>query len=182
MSTTNKLKIMLLNRKNILSKALVKNLRRVKEIRSSGITRALGNIALMKIMNDEFPSIVDTWEARKIVTDFKGDVRCLCPLKLIVFDEVKESMKKAFADFLKKKQLLVRFNAYRTNFDKTSSCFVDGKLPDNVLHWVSASGFYWRDTCEGFGFWDSVSREWRDFCLTTTILDDSDKVRENVSF
>ena len=170
------------NKKNILFKALVKNLRRVKEIRSSGITRALGNIALMKIMNDEFPSIVDTWEARKIVTDFKGDVRSLCPRKLVVFDEVMDSMKNAFADFLKKKQLLVRFNAYRTHFDKTSSCFIDGKLPDNVLHWVSSSGFYWYDTCEGFGFWSAVNNEWRDFCLTTAILNDSDEIKKNVSF
>lgn len=110
MPTTNKLKIMQFNRQNILFKALVKNLRRVKEIRSSGITRALGNIALMKIMNDEFPQIVDTWEARKIVTDFKGDMRSLCPRKLIVFDEVMDSMKKAFADFLKKKRLLLTYS------------------------------------------------------------------------
>ena len=179
---TKKQKVMQYNKKNILFKALAKNFRRVKEIRYSVIMGTLNKTALMKAMNDEFPSIVDVWEARKIVMDFKGDMRCLCPQKLIVFDEVRDSMEKALADFLKKKQLLVRFNAYRTHFGKTSSCFIDGKLPDNVLHWISASGFYWRDSCEGFAFWESVSREWRDFCLTTTILDDSDETRKNVSF
>ena len=173
---------MLFNRKNILFKALAKNFRRVKEIRSSEPLWVLNETVPMMIVNREFPDIVNTWEAQRIITDYKGDMRCLCPLKLIVFGEVRDSMKKAFADFLKKRQLFVRFNEYRGNDEKNLFSPANKELSANVLCWISSSGFYWSETREGFDFWDGVNREWRDFCLTTTILDDSDEIRRCVRF
>lgn len=175
-------KVMQHNRKNILFKALAKNFRRIKEIRASEPLLALSETALMMIVNREFPDIVDAWSAQKIITDYKGDMRCLCPLKLIVYGEVRESMKKAFADFLKKRQLFVRFNEYRGNDEKNLFSPANKELSANVLYWLSSSGFYWTDTREGFDFWCKVNEEWRDFCLTTTILDDSDEIRQCVRF
>lgn len=173
---------MLNNKKNILFKALAKNLRRVKEIRSSGMLGTLDTLAITKNIDKEFPSIANIWEARKIVFYYKGDILCLCPQKLIVLGKVRESMKNAFADFLKKRRIYDCFQEYKRHGGRDYTNYTDVELSENVLHWISSSGFYWHDTREGFYFWSNVNEEWRDFCLTTTVLDDSDEIRENVSF
>ena len=170
------------NRKNILFKALAKNFRRVKEMRSLGILWAHDRSALLKEVNKVFPQIFDMWEVQSIITEYKGNIRCLCPRRLIARGEVRESLKNAFADFLKRRGLFDRYNEYKGRNTMGLHNFADWELPDNVLYWISSSGFIWHNTCEGFAFWSNVNHEWHDFCLATTILDDSDKIRENVLF
>lgn len=52
------------NKKNILFKALAKNLRRVKEMRASGMLGTLNTLAITKNIDKEFPSIANIWEAQ----------------------------------------------------------------------------------------------------------------------
>ena len=177
-----KTKGMQYNKKNILFKVLAKNFRRVKEMRSLGALWALDRNALMKEINRAFPQILDMWEVQTIITEYKGNMRCLCPRRLIVRGEVRESLKKAFTDFLNKKGLFDRFHEYKRHNAISLHKLSDDELSENVLYWISSSGFYWNDTREGFAFWSVVNHEWHDFCLATTILNDSDKVRENVLF
>ena len=175
-------KVMQYNRKNILFKALAKNFRRVKEMRSLGVLWASDRSALLKEVNKVFPQIFDMWEAQSIITEYKGNIRCLCPRRLIARGEVRESLKKAFADFLNKKGLFDRFHEYKRRNAISLHKLSNDELSENVLYWISSSGFYWNDTREGFDFWSTVNHEWLDFCLATTILNDSDNIRECVSF
>ena len=151
------------NRKNILFKIFAKYIRYLKELRPSYDRNVHDDIVLFSKIKEELNLVGSIREAQKFVEGHNNvSIREIYPLKFSIRGALKYKMQLAFIDFLREKGVYENYLRY------------GGKmaLHGRVMRWIDVCGFFWTETEEGPEFWCKVSHEWKDFCLTTPILDD----------
>ena len=68
-------------------------------------------------------------------------------------------MKKTFIAFLKKKGI---YASYRKNIgEATRKEIKDGYIPYSIISY----SFNWRETKEGYDFWNAMSSDWSNYCF-----------------
>ena len=165
------------NKKNILFKFFAKHLRFLKELRTSYDPNLYGKFQLSIKSKKELALIYGIGDAMNFVRGHYVDIRALYPLKYSVSGVRKHRMRRAFIDFLHEKGAYVNYMKYR---GIRRSCKI--VLHEQVMRWLDVCGFYWSETEEGYFFWENISNAWKDFCITTPIMDDRDEIRDCVQF
>lgn len=161
------------NKKNILFKIFAKQLRFLKELRSSYGNNIHDANSLFFKIKEELDLVVSVMDAQYFVEVRDVDIRGLYPSKYKIHGSHKDNMERAFFAFLLKKGI------YEKYMDYSSDHHTHGVvLHDEVMRWIDVCGFFWTETEEGPEFWCDVSHEWKDFCITTTILDDNDEIKD----
>lgn len=161
------------NRKNILFKVFAKYIRFLKELRSSYDSNIHGEHVLYLSLKSNLDLVISIADAQNFIDGRDVDIRGLYPLRYSLGGIRKQKMECAFFDFLREKGVYEKYIEYRN--DQYARNIT---LHSYVMRWVDVCDFYWVKTDEGPEFWNNVSNEWKDFCLTTPILDDDDKIKE----
>ena len=155
------------NRKNILFKIFASYLRFLKELRSSRARNMRDDSVLFFKIKGELKLVASIMDAQNFVEGLDVNVRGLYPSKYKICGTRKYKMENAFFAFLFKKGIYEKYMEYSSRHHTRAVV-----LHDEVMHWVDAGGFFWNDTDEGPEFWRGISHEWKDFCITTPILDE----------
>lgn len=142
-------------------------LRFLKELRSSRARNMRDDSVLFFKIKGELKLVVSIMDAQNFVEGLDVNVRGLYPSKYKICGTRKYKMENAFFAFLFKKGIYEKYIEYSSGHYTRPVV-----LHDEVMRWVDAGGFFWNDTDEGPEFWRGISHEWKDFCITTPILDE----------
>ena len=155
------------NKKNILFKIFASYLRFLKELRCSRARNMRDDSVLFFKIKGELKLVVSIMDAENFVEGLDVNVRGLYPSKYKIHGLRKDNMERAFFAFLFKKGIYEKYMEYSSGHHTRAVV-----LHNEVMRWVDAGGFFWNDTDEGTEFWRGISHEWKDFCITTPILDE----------
>lgn len=155
------------NKKNILFMVLAKYIRFLKELRCSYNPNIRGKDALRRSIRESLELVTCTVDAQNFVEGRDVNIRGLYPSKFSIDGVRKNRMQRAFIDFLREKGVYENYLKYR-GLQHTRRVI----LHEQVMRWVEVCGFAWCNTLEGTEFWCDICNEWKDFCLTTPIMED----------
>ena len=155
------------NKKNILFKVFAKYLRFLKELRSSYDPNLYDKFDAFIKSEKELNLMFSIGDAMNFVKGRYAEARMLYPLKYSINGVRKHRMRCAFIDFLHERRVYESYLKYR---GVQHTCKI--ALHDEVMRWLDICDFYWSETEEGYGFWQNISNEWKNFCLTTPIMEE----------
>lgn len=155
------------NKKNILFKIFAKRLRFLKELRTSYDPNLYGKFQLFIKSKKELGLISSVGNALNFVKSGNVEIRKLYPLNFSIDGVRKNRMQLAFIDFLRERRAYENYLKYRGNPYTRKMA-----LHEQVMRWVDICGFYWSETEEGYVFWQNISNAWKDFCITTPIMEE----------
>ena len=155
------------NKKNILFMVLAKYIRFLKELRCSYNPNIRGKDALRRSIRESLDLVTCTVDAQNFVEGRDVNIRGLYPSKFSIDGVRKNRMQLAFIDFLRERRAYENYLKYRGNPYTRKMA-----LHEQVMRWVDICGFYWSETEEGYVFWQNISNAWKDFCITTPIMEE----------
>lgn len=151
--------------KNIYRIEAAKVLRLIKEMRQN---QHYSNMNYKDVLSDFtklFAGKLNVGHVMNAYMRFRGNLKLLVPRDIKPSSKQLQEMYYVFAQFMKDKQLYKTFIEHQGR-DKALTFYTN-----DIPLWVSACGFTWAKTIQGWVFWRDISEEWKDLCYTNSIMD-----------